>query len=89
MPGKYDRYGFRVPFLAVSPFVKRHFVSHVNYDHTSIAKFIETKFNLPSLTLRDANAEGLMDLFDFGHPDYDVPALPSAAVDPSRPCPAD
>lgn len=63
--GGYDRYGFRVPFVAVSPYVKSHFVSHQVYDHTSILKFIETKFNLPALTERDANANDLTDLFDF------------------------
>ena len=38
-----DRLGFRVPFVAVSPYAKRHHVSHVTYDHTSILKFIETE----------------------------------------------
>lgn len=70
--GKYDRYGFRVPFLAISPFAKRHYVSHVTHDHTSILKFIETKYNLPALTARDANADDLSDIFDFSHPHYQV-----------------
>ena len=68
VPGTFDRYGFRVPFLLVSPWAKRHHVSHVVYDHTSILRFIETKFNLPALTRRDANADPMFDLFDFGHP---------------------
>ena len=68
----FDRYGFRVPFVAVSPFAKPHFVSHVTHDHTSILKFIETKYNLPALTARDANADNMMDIFDFDHPRYDV-----------------
>lgn len=70
--GAFDRYGFRVPFVAVSPFVKHHFVSHKVYDHTSILKFIETKFNLPALTARDANADDMSDLFDWSHPDVNV-----------------
>jgi phospholipase C len=85
-PGQYDRYGFRVPFVAVSPFVKHHYVSHQVYDHTSILKFIETKFNLPALTARDANADAMMDLFDFSNPIWKVDSLPSAAVDPARRC---
>lgn len=85
-PAKYDRYGFRVPFIAVSPFAKKHHVSHVTYDHTSILKFIETKFNLPALTKRDANADSMMDLFDFKNPQYEVGPLPSGEPDPARAC---
>ena len=75
----FDRLGFRVPFMVLSPFAKRHYVSHVTYDHTSILKFIETKFNLPALTRRDANADAMLDLFDFDKPQYDypTPALPT------------
>jgi phospholipase C len=69
---QYDRLGFRVPFVTVSPFAKHHYVSHKVYDHTSILRFIETKFNLPALSRRDANAGNLRDLFDFKHPVYKV-----------------
>src|SRR5262249_48362525 len=48
-PGAFDRYGIRVPMVAVSPFSKKGFVSHVTYDHTSILRFIETRFDLPAL----------------------------------------
>ena len=77
--GHYDRLGFRVPFVAISPFAKTHYVSHVTHEHTSILKFIETKYNLPALTARDANADDLMDIFDFQHPNYDV-YLPTPTV---------
>jgi len=86
MPGAYDRLGFRVPFVAVSPWAKQHYVSHNVYDHTSILKFIETKFNLPALTARDANADGLADLFDFTHPRTDMPVLGDDSIDPARKC---
>jgi phospholipase C len=89
-PGAYDRYGFRVPFVAISPYAKHHYVSHVTYDHTSILKFIETRFNLPALTRRDANADGMADLFDFDHPTLGQPALPDAPqVDPTAQCTPD
>lgn len=78
--GNFKRLGFRVPFVAVSPYVKRHHVSHTVYEHTSILKFIETKFNLPALTRRDANADAMLGLFDFKNPDFTVPALPAAEV---------
>lgn len=63
----FDRYGFRVPFVAVSPFAKKSYVSHSVADHTSILKFIETRFGLASLTARDAAAHNLLDMFDFAN----------------------
>jgi phospholipase C len=66
----FDRYGFRVPILVVSPWAKAHHVSHVTYDHTSILRFIETRFDLPALSSRDANAENMVDFFDFSRPTY-------------------
>ena len=55
-PSTYDRYGFRVPAVIVSPFAKPNFVASRTYDHTSILKLIERKWNLPPLTRRDALA---------------------------------
>ena len=46
--GAFDRYGVRVPVVVVSPYAKPHYVSHVVYDHTSILRFIETRFGLPA-----------------------------------------
>ena len=62
--GAYDRYGFRVPTVVVSPYSKRDFVSHTVYDHTSVLKTIERKWNLPAMTYRDANANDLLDCLD-------------------------
>jgi phospholipase C len=85
-PGAFDRLGFRVPFTVVSPWVKPRFVSHKTYDHTSITRFIEARFNLPALTARDANADALIDFFDFRRPPAFLvpPALPEPTIDPSR-----
>jgi phospholipase C len=58
-------YGFRVPCLIISPFAKRGFVDNTQGDFTSILKFIETDFHLPSLSSRDANAGDLMEAFNF------------------------
>lgn len=85
--GGYERYGLRVPLIAISPYAKRHYVSHVAYDHSSILKFIETRFNLPALTARDANADAMLDLFDFERPQASLPELPSAEPDARRACP--
>jgi phospholipase C len=56
-------YGFRVPMIVMSPYVKPRYISHVNHDFGSILKFIETKFSLRSLGYADTNA--LDDLSDF------------------------
>jgi phospholipase C len=86
-PGGYDRYGFRVPCVLVSPRAKAGYVSHVVHDHTSILKLIETKWNLPALTYRDANASNMLDSIDLkGKPAFaDPPRLP-APKDPSLGC---
>jgi phospholipase C len=62
----FDQLGFRVPLIAVSPFSKRHYVSHVDVDHTALLKLIEERFlSGTSLTTRDANSNTLDDMFDF------------------------
>lgn len=87
-PGGYDRYGFRVPAVIVSPFARRRYVSPVAHDHTSILKLIETKWNLPALTLRDANADNLLDSLDLrGRPPFLEPptlAAPGLSARPSN-----
>jgi phospholipase C len=81
----FDRFGIRVPFVAVSPFARKRYVSHTPTDQTSILRFIETRFDLPALTQRDANADPLLELFDFGAPPFvKPPKLPAAVVDPVK-----
>jgi phospholipase C len=58
--------GVRVGMVVISPWARRGFVSNVAEDHTAITRFIETVFQLPALTARDANSPALLDLFDFG-----------------------
>lgn len=83
-PGGFDGYGFRVPAGVVSPYAKRNFVSHTVYDHTSILKTVETKWNLPALTFRDANANAMFDMLDFTRkPAFLKPPHLPAAVDPA------
>ena len=80
-PGAFDVLGPRVPGFVISPFAKANYVSHVVHDHTSILKFIETKFNLGAMTYRDANADDLLDCFDFANPGFlDPPALPEPGL---------
>jgi len=73
--------GFRIPTVLVSPFVKRHNVSSKVYDHASILRLIESRWNLQPLALRDASANNLMDEIDLtipvaAAPVIDVPAGP-------------
>jgi len=58
-------YGFRVPLLVISPYAKPGYVSHVNHDFSSIIKFVETQFDLPSLGFGDAYSDDLSDCFNF------------------------
>lgn len=65
-PGAFNESGFRVPIIVISPWVKPSFVSHTTRDYTSILRLIEDTFNVKtSLTLRDANADNMMEFFDF------------------------
>jgi len=50
-PPKGDRWGpgTRIPALIVSPFAKRGFVDHTQYDTASVLRLITSVFNLPEL----------------------------------------
>lgn len=85
VPGGFDMYGVRVPAVVVSPFSRPHAVSHVVNDHTSILRFIETRFNLPALTRRDAAANPMLEFFDFSQPSFATPpSLPVATINPAE-----
>lgn len=58
-------YGFRVPLIAVSPYAKAAYISHVPHDFGSLLKFIENLYRLPSLGYADTPADDLSDCFDF------------------------
>ena len=73
----FERYGFRVPGVIVSPYAKRDFVSHQVYDHTSILALVERKWNLPAMTYRDANANDLTDMIDMGALSAHSPTFPT------------
>src|SRR6266566_3964779 len=64
-PGDFNQSGFRVPMVVISPWVRPSFVSHTARDYTSILRLIEDTFSTSSLTLRDANADNMMEFFNF------------------------
>src|SRR5689334_6378348 len=51
--------GSRVPAIIISPFAKRGFVDHTQYDTSSILRTIEMRWNLESLGGRDATSAPL------------------------------
>jgi len=77
-PADFNQTGFRVPIVVISPWVKPSFVSHTSRDYTSILRLIEDTFNVAPLTLRDINADNMMEFFDFsaGPRLLTPPALP-------------
>lgn len=60
--------GVRVPMMVISPYAKHGYVSHVQYESASVAKFIESIFGLPTLGAADSRATNLDDCFDFSQP---------------------
>jgi phospholipase C len=90
-PPAFDTYGIRVPFMVVSPYAKKHHVSHRVYDHTSILRFIQARFIMPAMTARDANAEAPWDMFDFDTPAFAEPpaiTVPTPNADKAAVCAA-
>ncbi len=77
--------GFRVPNMVISPFVRKHYVSHNPMDHTAILKFVENRFIGPNahLTQRDAVQPNLLDFFDFTDKPWQTPPTPPAPVTPA------
>lgn len=60
--------GVRIPVMAISPFAKTGYVSHVQMDNVSILRFIQWNWGLPNLNARNS-APGptveLRDMFTF------------------------
>ncbi|MGA8441460.1 MAG: alkaline phosphatase family protein [Candidatus Sulfotelmatobacter sp.] len=80
--------GFRLPNLVISPFVRKHYVSHIPMDHTAIIKFVENRFIGASahLTNRDAAQPDLLDFFDFTNAPWATPPTPPTPTSPPGPC---
>ena len=57
--------GTRVPAIIISPYAKKGFVDHTEYETVSILSFIEKRWNLKPLSQRDRNANPLSNVFIF------------------------
>ena len=84
--------GFRVPAIIASPWSKglpsRPRVNSTVFDHTSVLKFIEWRWNLRPLTARDASDDvgNLVATLAFGRFDPRVPELPMPEAPFVTPC---
>jgi phospholipase C len=84
-------FGYRLPFLVISPFARHNFVDHSLNDTTSIMRFIEYNWHLGALgSLGNTNdtqsfdvlASGsILGMFDFGF--VPIPAARSVILDPT------
>src|SRR5579872_4690044 len=75
--------GFRVPTLIVSPFSRGGFVSSDLFDHTSVLRFLETRFGaeVPNLSAwRRSTVGDLTSAFNFKSPNQNLPSLPAPAT---------
>jgi phospholipase C len=58
-------YGFRVPLVVVSPYVKAGIVDHTARNFDSVLTYIESTFGLPSLGMQDSQTDDLGSMFDY------------------------
>ncbi len=75
--------GFRVPMLIASPFARGGYVCSDLFDHTSVLRFLETRFGaeVPNLSAWRRSVTGdLTSAFSFARPDRSVPRLPRVNV---------
>src|SRR6202022_438857 len=78
--------GFRVPMLILSPFSRGGFVSSDAFDHTSVLRFLETRFGaeVPNLSAwRRAAVGDLTSAFNFAAPDQATSVLATPGGVPS------
>jgi phospholipase C len=86
----YQRRGFRVPLVLISPLARRRVV-HDIFDHTSVLRLIEWRWNLSPLSVRDATAANLAQALDFERrprretPKYAIPPFVSTGCTPPSP----
>jgi phospholipase C len=84
--------GFRTPTIIVSPLTRNPLpvplVSHTVFDHTSVLKLIEWRWNLQPLTPRDGSPQigNFATEMNFSSPNPAVPALPRPGKVAAAPC---
>jgi phospholipase C len=62
----YDGLGFRVPLIVISPYAKKNYVSHVQYETASVLRYAEDLYGLDQLDAADRRATSpAADTLDF------------------------
>jgi phospholipase C len=65
----YDGLGFRVGLMIISPYAKKDFVSHVQYETASVLRYAEDLYGLSQLSAADRRAASpAKDCLDFNQP---------------------
>jgi phospholipase C len=72
----------------ISPFAARQFVAPDVFDHTSVLRFIEWRWGLEPLTVRDATANNLADVLDFRRRNRKAPQYAVLPGPFGAPCPS-
>jgi phospholipase C len=86
-PPQVDRFGwgFRAPLLVISPFAKKGYVDHTQYEFSSVLRFTQDSLGLEAtLSDRDANANNMMNAFDFSQTPR-APLIQEPKVCPNAP----
>jgi phospholipase C len=89
-PPQVDDYGFgfRVPTLLVSPYAKQGYIDNTELEYTSVLKFIEENWGVEPLTARDANANNIVNAFDFAQAPREARFIPfERETGPEKPAP--
>ncbi|MBI2031251.1 MAG: hypothetical protein HYT08_01415 [Candidatus Levybacteria bacterium] len=73
--------GPRVPGLVISAYSKKGYIDHTTYNTSSVLKFFQTLYNLPSLTERDGKSANMLNAFDFKSGPRDPLILPLIPVE--------
>jgi phospholipase C len=93
-PPQYNYYelGFRVPLIAVSPYARARYVSHVQHEFGSILNFVEEAFGLPctapppncgALGYTDTRSDDLSDMFNYSQTPIVFKTIPAPAISQS------
>jgi phospholipase C len=83
--------GFRVPAMVISPFARGGYICSDTFDHTSLLRFLETRFGVkvPNLTAwRRKTVGDLTATLAIAGADRSVPELPAPPGAPESPQPA-
>jgi phospholipase C len=86
----YHQLGFRVPCIVVSPWSARRVVHDGPFEHCSILRMVEWRWDLEPMTLRDRTAKNLAEVLDFslGRAAVELPAFTPPPVTACTTAPA-